>query len=112
MIVVTVVNKRYRQRGVYIGRPSIFGNYAEGSAESLAARRKHVQAYADYFELRIEQDPEFLAAMQNLVQQAIRDGYLDLQCWCAPLQCHGDVHQRWIINQLNADGYDAVSGNL
>ncbi len=111
MIVVTVVNKRHRQRGLYIGRPTIFGNYAEGSAETLAERRKHIEAYTVYFHQRLETDEVFRDGIEFLIEKAIRDSELILQCWCHPLACHGHVLRDYLINKLNELGFDAVNGN-
>lgn len=73
-----VVGRGYTD-GVYIGRPSVFGNPftvgKDGTREEvIAAYEKHLQAH-----------PE-------IVEQAKRDlPGRNLICWCAPLACHGDV---------------------
>ena len=109
MIVIAVVNKRHRQRGLYIGRPTIFGNYAEGDAETLSSRHKHVEAYREYFHQRLETDAEFQDAMDFLITKAVRDNGLVLQCWCHPLACHGHVLRDYLVNRLNEMGFDAVA---
>lgn len=74
-----VLNKRNSANGVYIGRPSKWGNpFVIGKDGS---RNDVVQKYEEYIRL---QPDLILAAKKELKGK-------DLVCFCAPLACHGDV---------------------
>lgn len=85
----TCVNKRTRFWDVYIGRPSDFGNPfvidRDGDREQVIAK------YREWFENRIQNDPEFRSAIEALKGKR-------LACFCKPLACHGDV----IVEYLEA----------
>lgn len=109
MIVISIANKKKRQKGLYVGRPTIFGNYAQGDTSSLARRDALCDAYDVLFYERLESDPHFAHAVEEVVQLALSQGGLTLQCWCYPLRCHAQTLQRFIVTQLQAQGYDAVA---
>lgn len=77
-----VLNKRTSQDGVYIGRPSKFGNpfvIGQHGDRAQVIRR---------FE-------EWLLAQPKLVEAAKQElRGKNLVCWCAPQACHGDVLMR------------------
>ena len=67
------------EEGVYIGRPSKWGNpYAMSKDVSR-------DAVCDMFEKYVEQEP--------LLKQAIKDELKgkNLICFCSPHRCHGDT---------------------
>lgn len=78
---VKVLNKRTceDEEGVYIGRPSKFGNpFAIGRNGS---RERVVEKYE-----------RFLLSRPDLIEAAKRElKGKNLICWCAPYACHGDV---------------------
>lgn len=86
-----VVNKRsFRGRGVYIGRPSKWGNPFSHMSGTKArfkvnSREEAVAAY----EAWIVQQPELMAALPELAGQI-------LICWCEPASCHGHVLKRLV----------------
>lgn len=74
-----VLNKRTSQDGVYIGRPSKFGNPFVIGQHGTRAQV-------------IEQYEAWLLSQPALVAAAKRElRGKSLVCWCAPLACHGDV---------------------
>lgn len=77
-----VLNKRVSQNGVYIGRPSKFGNpFVIGQHGDRAQVIKRFE--------------EWLLAQPKLVEAAKQElRGKNLVCWCAPLACHGDVLMR------------------
>lgn len=90
-----VENKRtYKGEGVYVGRPSKWGNpytHVTGG-DTLASylvenRDSAVAAYERYAREQLRRDPTWL--------DDLRDAEV-LICWCAPLLCHGDVLVRLI----------------
>lgn len=74
-----VLNKRVSADGVYIGRPSKFGNpFVIGQHGSRAEVIARYEAW--------------LMSQPALVEAAKRElRGKSLVCWCAPLACHGDV---------------------
>lgn len=83
-----VVNKRlYRGEGVYIGRPSIFGNPFVIGRDGT--RRQVIARYEEWFKARLKKYSKFRRAVEKLRGK-------NLICWCAPLECHGDVILRYL----------------
>lgn len=73
-----VVNKKYDNYDVYIGRGSIWGNPYELKKES--ERDKVI----DKYERRIRTRPDLLSELDSLRGKR-------LGCYCSPKRCHGDV---------------------
>jgi hypothetical protein len=77
-----VLNKRHSNAGVYIGRPTKWGNPfvigADGSRADVIAK----------FEAYLLANPALMQAARSELKGK------DLVCWCAPLACHGDVLSR------------------
>lgn len=79
---MAVLNKRKSSKGVYIGRPSKWGNPfvigTDGTREDVVRK----------FEEYLRSNP----ALMEAAKRELRDK--DLVCFCAPLACHGDVLSR------------------
>lgn len=80
-----VLNKKNVRRafnGVYVGRPTIWGNPfvigKDGSREEVI----------QLFEQHLLNSPRLMAQLPRLKGK-------DLICWCAPLPCHADVLLRY-----------------
>jgi len=73
-----------KEGGIYIGRPSIFGNPFKRAGH----REDNIRQYKRYFWDRINSDADFLDAVLSLEGK-------DLICWCAPKPCHGNVILAW-----------------
>lgn len=70
--------------GVYIGRPSKWGNRHRGGY-CLRCKRQHTRKEAiQMFEADLMANSELLLALPELRGK-------NLRCWCAPKPCHGDV---------------------
>lgn len=100
---IQVVNKNsYKGKGIYIGRPSIYGNpysHLEGTlAEHLVKTRDEaVSAYDAYMRKRYYSgESMFKRAIDRLVVRYKESGDLVLVCWCKPCACHGDVLAKFI----------------
>jgi hypothetical protein len=79
---LTVLNKRVSSNGVYIGRPSKWGNpFAIGRD---GTRADVIRKFEEY----IMSNPELMEAAKKELKGK------DLVCFCAPLACHGDVLSR------------------
>ena len=77
-----VLNKRNSNDGVYIGRPTKFGNPfvlgKDGDRDTV-----------------IEKYEQWLRTQPLLMEAAKRElRGKSLVCWCAPARCHGDVLMR------------------
>jgi len=76
-----VVHCKRAPHGVYIGRPSKWGNPfvigRDGTRDDVIAR----------YEAWLLKQPELIAALPELAGKT-------LGCWCAPQACHGDVLAR------------------
>ena len=91
-----VVNKRDvgREVGVYIGRPSRWGNpYRIGTD---GTREEVIEAYRQRLWADVQAGRVTVEDLSEL------DGRM-LVCWCAPRACHGDVLVKaaaWATNEL------------
>lgn len=85
-----VLNKRLRQEedGVYIGRPSVWGNPFEIGVDGN--RQEVIEKYKTY----LKHNP----ALQEKAKKELKGQ--NLVCWCAPLACHGDILLK-VANEVN-----------
>ena len=93
-----VKNKRnFVGHGIYIGRPSVYGNPFSHQGTTLAevqveTRHEAVMRFASWLvtgtDTQLKRNPD-------LIHAAIRSDKLNsrlpLICWCAPEACHGHV---------------------
>jgi len=96
---IAVVNKyKHKGPGVYIGRPSVFGNPfpVQMGREACIAR------YKDYLHEVMNDDigSPLKRAMRELIARAKAGENLYLVCYCAPQACHGDVIKAYIEEQM------------
>lgn len=97
-----VVNKSSGEPGIFIGRPSIFGNpYThlddkKTKAEFVVSSREEAIAkYKEYFLNRIKTDKFFEKAVRGLRGE-------NLICYCRPaLTCHGDIIVEWLSKNID-----------
>lgn len=83
----TVVNIRYDQYDVYIGRAGKGQDGYFGNPFPLTDKSKRgstLENYKAYFDKRIETDPEFKERIFSLKGKR-------LGCFCKPHPCHGDI---------------------
>jgi hypothetical protein len=92
----TVVNKRTDSYDTYIGRGSIFGNPFEIGRDGT--RKQVIERYRQWFEFLLN-DKVFLNELYKL-----RDKKLG--CFCAPLQCHGEIIADWVNRCFYQDDFD------
>ena len=91
---IQVVNKKfYNGPGEYIGRPtSALKNQYVMKDRSLEERTRVLKEYENWLKKMILiNDPTVIAELDRLYYIWKNKGSLVLVCWCAPLQCHGDI---------------------
>jgi hypothetical protein len=87
-----VINKRSPAPAgsvVYIGRPSVLGNPFAMRSES--ERGVVIEKYREWLREQYRAKGAVYNALHSLAARAKHGEQLLLQCWCAPLACHGDV---------------------
>jgi len=67
--------------GVYIGRPSKWGNPFQVDHFGGYTRAEAIERFESY----LRNNPRLMAAAKRELRGR------DLICWCAPKACHGDV---------------------
>ena len=91
---------------VYIGRPSPLGN--KYSVEEFG-RDGCIKLFENDLKTALKltelpADSSYLTGIKNefkrLVKLYLRHSYLVLECWCAPLACHGSVIKKYIEADL------------
>lgn len=113
MIRVIVVNRHHNPSGsnvVNVQRGTIWGNpfkmFGEHSNQSNSGGDLHdrdavVDAHAIHFRRQIEIDADFRRRTLALLDLAV-DGWLMLECSCAPKRCHADVIAKWLNEQISS----------
>lgn len=79
---MVVLNKRISSKGVYIGRPSKWGNPFVIGPDGT--RADVVRKFEEY----LQSNPVLMEAVKRELKGK------DLVCFCAPLSCHGDILSR------------------
>lgn len=96
----TVVNKHHKQSGEYIGRGSPLGNPFPIDGPKGWTRAKVIELYRIWLRQHIDKsDPTVCNELNRLVAIA-QQGELKLQCFCAPLPCHGDVIKQVLLEAM------------
>jgi len=93
---IKVVNKRkLKDSGIYIGRPSVYGNPFEIGKDGT--REEVIEKYKEWMVKELKSNSAFYDNMKFLVELSEKQD-LNLICWCAPLACHGDIIKFWVEN--------------
>ena len=101
-IKITVVNKHHKQSGEYIGRGSPLGNpYPIIKGCSDASRAVVIAKYRVWLKEQIDTNNKLVCNELNRLVAIAQQGELKLQCFCAPLPCHGDVIKQVLLEALN-----------
>ena len=86
---IVVVNKHHGETGQYIGRGSPLGN--PFPIQGRNTRDGVIEEYAKWLDQQIEREnPVVINELNRLGALAVQ-GRLRLQCFCAPLPCHGGI---------------------
>ena len=79
---------------VYIGRPSILGNPFSVDAHGRAGA---VAQYHAWLRAQWRAGGPVRAALEALAARVRAGEQISLECWCAPLACHGDVIRKAVL---------------
>jgi hypothetical protein len=92
---------------VYIGRPSPLGNpYQIGQQGS---RAEVIEQYEQWLKNELRGGGMVRKELERLARIAAEHP-LELECWCKPLACHGDVLKRVIEQMTQQAATGAKSG--
>jgi len=99
---ITIANKRtYHGNGIYIGRPSVFGNPIHLDAECM--RDQVLLEYETYLKRQLSRQRAFYRQFLALVHTYHQTGSLILICWCNPNPCHGHILAKYIEDYARAE---------
>ena len=94
---IQIVNiKTYKgSDGWSIHRPSPLGNPFK--IDSKTSRAMVIQQYREWLKGKLLTDNPTSKAFRILLEDYQKNGKLTLQCFCSPLQCHGEVIREFIL---------------
>jgi len=97
---INVVNKHTYagSNGHYIGRPSVLGNPYD---LMKYGREGCVALYKLWLQGKMKEDTTQLRELLVILGKH-KAGTVDLVCYCAPLECHGDIVKKaveWLMEQ-------------
>ena len=92
---IAIGNKRSGDQGIYVGRPSVFGNpftHLPGAraCHTVATREEAILSYQVWL-CESDEGQVVLDAIRGLAKRVAKGESLTLVCWCAPLPCHAQV---------------------
>ena len=97
---ISIENKKtYKGDGFYIGRPSPLGN--PFAVDAKTSRTKAISLYREWFLKQLETVNPTSKAFKILVNHYRDNKELVLICWCAPLECHGEVIRDLVEKVMN-----------
>jgi hypothetical protein len=100
---ITVINKRNATPSngivVYIGRGSPLGNPFPMKNNSIQERNRVCDEYEQWLNNHITSKTPSVCTELNRIYTLSKDNNIYLQCYCAPLRCHGDYIKKVINNK-------------
>ena len=99
-IKITVVNKHHKQTGEYIGRGSPLGNPYPIDVLNGQTREVVIRDYRAWLKSQIYYNVPAVCNELNRLVDLAQQGELKLQCFCAPLPCHGDVIKQVLLEAM------------
>lgn len=99
----------------YIGRGSLFGNpfthikNKETKAEAIVeSREKTLECYKEYFNMMYNSKDWFKEAVDKIYELYKNGTDVYLECYCAPLPCHGDIIKDFLISKLMKEKVEEI----
>lgn len=98
---IVVVNKHHGAQGVYIGRGSPLGNPFPIGTTVQDSRENVIKRYRIWLNDKIKADDDAVCnALNDIAEQSLTPQGVQLECFCAPKPCHGDVIREVIIEAM------------
>lgn len=95
---ITVVNKHHGAKGEYIGRGSPLGNpFPLGN---YLTREGCIEDYKEHILYEIDKRNEIIINELYRLHRIAEKEPLNLVCFCAPKQCHGDIVKQILMGEL------------
>ena len=99
---ILIINKKNKNEGnylkFYIGRPSALGNpyMIESWMGEGCGRIAAIREYRTYLREQIIEGSQQVCAELLRMHNALKEGDVALECWCAPMMCHGEVIKEYL----------------
>ena len=107
---IKITSRGFKGKGVYVGRPSPFGNpfptRKSKFSDEVYSLEESLELYRKHFEENLLGSREF----GELVERYRKEGYLELDCWCVDREirrseevdmercrCHAEVIAFYIL---------------
>lgn len=104
---IKVVKKGYRPETgtlVYIGRGSPLGNPFRMGASSQVERDRVCDLYIPWIQGKIQAKDKEVCGALNHIYTLAKKGDVYLECFCAPLRCHGDTVKEIVDSAISLSG--------
>jgi len=79
---ISITNQGFNGKGVYVGRPSVFGNpfpiKVSKYSKKIYSIHDSLNLYMEYFKQNLLWSEEF----RNLINQYRKNNFIQLDCWC------------------------------
>ena len=109
---ITVVTKRHPKKTdcrIYIGRGSPLGNPftsikdRQTKAQHVCdSREESITKYQEYINHQIEiRNPAIIAELKRIKNCILNNIHVELECFCAPRPCHGDIIKQIVNDNVN-----------
>ena len=96
---IHIINKRDNintYEKFYIGRPSPLGNPYEIDNKNGITRTQVIREYRIYLREAIKASNPKICIELIRMREALQLGDIALECWCAPMMCHGEVIKEYL----------------
>lgn len=72
-------------------------------------RDESISRYAAWLEQKIAERDKGVCAALNEIWRAAQQGEVELECFCAPKACHGDIVKRTVQEKLRVNSFKEKS---
>ena len=110
---IKLTSRGFKGKGVYVGRPSPFGNPFPTRRSKFSDRvyplEESLKLYEEHFRENLLGSREF----KELVERYKEEGYLELDCWCTDREirssgevkveecrCHAEIIAFYILSEV------------
>ena len=118
---IIITNNGFKGKGIYIGRPSIFGNpfpvKKSKYSDKIYSLKASLEKYKIYFEKRLKEDERFRTEFNKLLKILKVNKCLVLDCFCTnkvvssiddidldSCVCHGEIIAYFLFKNFKKAG--------